>query len=187
MQENTKNIFEMGILASEVYDNNHFFPGNIIINDDLQYDYNVIATHNELLGEIVPDFFGFEALLLEEQDSSGNGTGNFVIAFRGTEFPAFWQTIADFASDGSMALGNFTMQMEFALMFVKEALSQFESEGLSTNNLTFTGHSLGGSLAELAGYTFGCETYTYNPFGVDGVINGLGYTNFLVENRMALV
>lgn len=167
MQNKSNDILEMGILAGEVYDNTHFSVQNIISKGDLQYNYRVIETQDSLLSGLYPGFFGFQALLLEELDSAGNGTGEYVIAFRGTEgAPLSYQTFADIATDASMAVGNFTGQMTLALAFVDAALDQYGSQGLSTDNLTFTGHSLGGSLAELAGYTFGSETYAYNPFGV---------------------
>ncbi len=181
MQVNSSLMKEMGVLADLVYNDIYFSPNPQPITDNrLTSTYTVLKTHNELLGATIPDFFGFQALLLQN-----NQTAEYVIAFRGTEgWPPTWQSIADIATDGSMAVGNFTQQMEYAIRFV-EAARDFT--GISADQFTFTGHSLGGSLAEVAGYTFGGQTYTYNPFGVNGVVEGSDYTDFLAEQGLNAV
>jgi len=165
MQENASLIKEMGLLADIAYstfDPNSSDPDLNSINDDrLTTTYTVVATQDTLLGDLAPNIPGFQAMLLRDTSN------NYVIAFRGTELNnGFWNAVADLATDASMARANFTIQMTLALAFVAEALSHYSADGLSLDNLTFTGHSLGGSLAEVAGYTFGVETYAYNPFGV---------------------
>ncbi len=187
MQNNSEYIEILGRLAHKSYNNDNFVIEKLITPVDGGPTYTVVTTHTELLSDGFPDFFGFQALLLEELDADGHGTNNYVIAFRGTEVSASYQCLADFLSDGSMALGNFTMQMKLALMFVKRALDQYGSDGLTTANLTFTGHSLGGALAELAGYTFGSETYAYNPFGIENVTSDNEYTDFLAANSISSV
>ena len=177
MQEHYDIIKEMGVLSEEAYDGNNFSVGNIIDVDNLQSTYTVVATHNELLGNIIPDLFGFQAMLLKD------ASDNYVIAFRGTELPHPWQTIADFTSDGSMAVGNFTQQMEYALRFVSAACV---NQNVTPDQITLTGHSLGGSLAEIAGYTFGSQTYTYNPFGVAGVLDNEDYNVFLTDQQVTV-
>ena len=165
MQENASLVKRLGVLADLAY--NFYDPSssnpdlNKISDDRLVATYTVVATQDTLIGNLFPNLFGFQAMLLK--DSSNN----YVIGFRGTEGNVLpWNAVSDIATDASMAGGNFTFQMQLALAFVQEALETYGSDGLSTNNLTFTGHSLGGSLAEVAGYTFGSDTYAYNPFGV---------------------
>jgi len=152
------NISEiMGKIANEAYVNYH---KNDLIQSLPQYE--VKATQDDLIGSLFPHTFGFQAMLLQETQS-----GEYVIAFRGTEGKVWpWNAITDLATDASMAVGNFTTQMQMSLAFVDAALDHYASQGLTRANLSFTGHSLGGSLAEVAGYTFGCDTYAYNPFGV---------------------
>lgn len=183
MQNNANDILEMGILANEVYDDIHFIVNGVIKNvPGLQNSYKVVETQDSLLSGLDPNSCGFQALLLEELDSAGNGTGEYVIAFRGTEAtPLSDQTFTDLSTDASMAVGSFPDQMRLALAFVDTALDQYGSQGLAIDSLTFTGHSLGGSLAELAGYTFGSETYAYNPFGIKWTIrnSGLPYNDAL--------
>lgn len=105
-----------------------------------------------------------------------------MIAFRGTD-PIGLNThfLRDLASDVSMAFGNFTKQMEYAIRFIQKALNNI---GVSAENITITGHSVGGSLAEIAGYTFGCETYTYNAFSVRDTIDSDGYAEMLSDFQL---
>lgn len=158
MQTNSAVIKDQGILADEVYDNNNFSINHVVENDELQNTYTVLETQDTLLSSSYSNFFGFQALLLKDSND------NYVIAFRGTEGDNWiWNAVSDLASDVSMAGGHVTEQMKLALHFVQRAM---EEHGVTADQVTFTGHSLGGSLAETAGYTFGAETYAYNPFGV---------------------
>lgn len=175
-----KTIEEMGLLAEIAYDNleqDSNFTSNGVT-------YKVIATQNQFLDEFYPNLYGFQAMFLEKQNSNGEGTGEFVIAFRGTEFGLTtpYQAIADLASDVSMAFGgDFTQQMEYAIRFVQIAMNR---AGVSSDDVTITGHSLGGSLAEIAGYTFGCETYTYNAFGVRATLEEQEYAQMLSDFQL---
>jgi VCBS repeat-containing protein len=166
-------VRDMGLLAKKAYET---------LNQDSTFtlnekNYTVIETQDTLIGASNPNLYGFQAMLLKDSDNK------YVIAFRGTEgewFPTY-QTLADFLTDGSMAAGNFVNQMKLALGFVDKALNTYRDKGLTTNNLTFTGHSLGGSLAQIAGYTFGSETYTYNPFGAQRSVQDDDYNDALTE------
>ena len=77
---NNETVKDMGVLAKEAYKN---YSQNDPI-DNLPR-YKVLETQDSLLSPLYAEFFGFQAMLLEEQ-----GTGKYVIAFRGTEVSGFW-------------------------------------------------------------------------------------------------
>ena len=115
---------------------------------DLLANYTIVDFKN-----IPTSFAGLndlQAMLLRDKE------GNTTIAFRGTD------GISDIAIDALMLQGGYTNQMYSALQWVRD----LKSSGMLTGNVTITGHSLGGSLAQLVGYDTGYETYTYNAFAL---------------------
>jgi hypothetical protein len=170
MQANDARIRELGILAKEVYEHKYFREDDpklqIVDHDFLTTDYNVIETDAQ------PS--GFQGMLLEELDSEGEGTGNFVFAFRGTEIDSGWKefvkdlVITDIVYMGS---GTAPQQMKDAMSFINRMMTDEALKlTLDASNTTFTGHSLGGSLANMASYVFGFDAYGYNPFTSAGRI-----------------
>ena len=74
--------------------------------DDLQNTYKVLETQDRFLSPLYTEFFGFQAMLLEDQNYTGEGT-KYVIAFRGTGINEWiWNAVSDLASDFSMVGGN---------------------------------------------------------------------------------
>ncbi|MCD8545094.1 MAG: DUF2974 domain-containing protein [Sulfurospirillum cavolei] len=76
-----------------------------------------------------------QAMLLRDKE------GNTVISFRGTE------GLSDAAIDALMLTGVYTNQMS-AITWVQE----LQASGQLTGNVTITGHSLGGALAQYVAY-----------------------------------
>ncbi|MGC5746272.1 PAAR-like protein [Chryseobacterium sp. NFX27] len=87
-------------------------------------------------------------------------TGDFFVAFRGSE-PKGMQFYHDwFIEDGGQAFGFDTPQIE-------KTRSLAEKMDYATNgNVKFTGHSLGGGNSAMASYYTGLTGYTFNTRGV---------------------
>lgn len=151
-------MIDMGILSSEVYDaRNRYFAFNadgtriesIIVTDNATY--TIIDS-----ADTVTDM---QALLLKNES-----TGQFVIAFRGTE-----ATAGDIISDILNGVANYNPQVDAARAFVQKALDNPEYN-ISTSNLTLTGHSLGGILSQQVGAALHIQGYAFNPYGVDRLL-----------------
>ena len=99
-------------------------------------------------------------------------TGEVVIAHRGTE-----QVIRDgVITDGGMVLTGLNLQMGDAVAFTKRVMDEAKSDaekGHYTPNVTVTGHSLGGTLAEATAYKFGLHGQTFNAYGAAGLLEGI--------------
>lgn len=86
------------------------------------------------------------------------GTGDVVLAFRGTE-PL---SVEDWAEDIKQAIGA-SKQYENAVELAKSLQAKAEQDG---HRLLITGHSLGGGLATAAALATGCETICFDGAGV---------------------
>lgn len=84
-----------------------------------------------------------------------------VISYRGTEITEK----SDIDSDRQMHNGQMPNQFADAYKFYKYIKSTYPNL-----KIVFTGHSLGGSLAQLMGYTTGDEAVTFNAYGVGNLI-----------------
>lgn len=82
----------------------------------------------------------------------------YVIAFRGTE-----GNLTDWLTDTKYLMTGKSPQHDLA----SQLADVINSSGLPKDKLTIAGHSLGGSLAELAGLKTGVETYVYNPLHIN--------------------
>lgn len=71
-----------------------------------------------------------QALFLEKNDNQGNPTGEYVIAFRGTQE---WQ---DWVSNGLTGLVNFNPQVVAGRDFVQEMMAKY---AISADQITLTG------------------------------------------------
>ena len=95
--------------------------------------------------------------------------GAVVISFRGTDdYKDLFEN--DFLQMGRNKLPN---QYVDAINYYNEIQKTFPSF-----KIVFTGHSLGGSLAQLMGNLTGNETVTFNAYGVGNLLNGnINYEN----------
>ncbi|HKJ87105.1 MAG TPA: hypothetical protein VKA48_01105 [Gammaproteobacteria bacterium] len=89
-------------------------------------------------------------------------TGEIVIAYRGTE-P--WSDLFKdlLTTDGKIAAGAEDQQFVDALAFAKNVQDTYQGLG---NEISVTGHSLGGGLAQLAADTFGWDGVTFEAPGM---------------------
>ncbi|REC39749.1 PAAR-like protein [Chryseobacterium sp. 5_R23647] len=89
-----------------------------------------------------------------------NKTGEYFVAFRGSE-PKGMQFYHDwFIEDGGQAFGAQTPQIE-KTMRLADKMNQ-----ATNGNVSFTGHSLGGGNSAMASYYTGLPAYTFNTRGV---------------------
>ncbi|EHQ60898.1 PAAR-like protein [Paenibacillus dendritiformis] len=119
---------------------------------------------------------GFDATAFGRVDDSYNFTGEAVVAFRGT------YSAIDVVQDVDMFFtGPLSIQHIRAKSFVHSLLSNKEIK-----NLTFTGHSLGGALAQYASSEYQKEAVTFNaphlPWNT--VIDGSKTRNYVIYGDM---
>lgn len=89
-----------------------------------------------------------------------NNTGQYFVAFRGSE-PKGMQFYHDwFIEDGGQAFGGHTPQIEKTMNLAKKM------KDATNGNTSFTGHSLGGGNSAMASYYTGLPAYTFNTRGV---------------------
>lgn len=105
---------------------------------------------------------GYQGTIFQRQD-----TGEIVVAHRGSEFDR--QPIKDgLVADGGMIADRANRQLNDALALTDDATAM--SRGMAGRygqppQVTVTGHSLGGCLAELTAFKRGLNGETFNPYG----------------------
>ncbi len=109
-----------------------------------KYDIKEFSSDDGLFGS------DFQAMLLKNKE-----TAQYTIAFRGTESKKDWLV------DGIIA-SNHNVQYNEAIEFVENSIKK---HNIKKEDLTLTGHSLGGILVQEVGSTLGIKGYAYNPLG----------------------
>lgn len=104
--------------------------------------------------EIDPELSNRNRTLYKHKD-----TGKAVLSFRGTELGTK-NKMGDLGSDALLALGLHKLSSRFRN--AKHATAR-AVEKYGADNLTLTGHSLGGSQALYANSKHGIETHAFNP------------------------
>ena len=153
-----QNITEFGLLAEMAYLNLQDNIGskiNKFVNKNgakrtLSKKYKIV--------DYVSTASDFQALLLQDK------SGKFVMAFRGTE----QHSISDWLNDVSIGFKNINEQYNDAKEFLEKAIKDY---GVTIDNLTLTGHSLGGILTQQVGATYGIKGYAFNPYGTDRLLS----------------
>ena len=141
------------------------------------YDRDANLEQLAMAREIV-EIEGARYKILEYVDNPGNGyqgtiyqqvdSGDIVVAHRGTE-PGreFWQDAI--GADAGMVLTRNNIQADDAIELTRRALEYAEREGhepgMSTPEVTVTGHSLGGTLAQVTAHHFDLRGETFNAYG----------------------
>ncbi|MDM0038257.1 hypothetical protein QTH89_17645 [Variovorax sp. J22G21] len=123
---------------------------------------------------------GFQATAYQRVD-----TGEVVIAYRGTEFGR--EPVHDGTVDAGMALAGINAQAPDARVFTHRVLALAKADSQLTPhplNVTVTGHSLGGTLAELEAHKFGLKGETFNAFGAAGLVHGVPKGGHQVINHV---
>jgi len=161
MLQDSKIIADMGLLAEIAY--SEFGVGEFV-------DYGEIIQSNEdnsfslnnsyTVKDFADTYTGMQAILLTKNDSIGNPTDEFVIAFRGTET----DSLGDILANGLTGLLNYNPQVSDARDFVQEMMT---THNISADNLSLTGHSLGGIITQVVGADLHIKGYAYNPYGAN--------------------
>jgi len=101
-------------------------------------------------------------------------TGEIVVAHRGSEFDR--ELLKDGGTDAGMVLTGLNAQAPDATAFTERVMAKArqQSEQLGVPyDVTVTGHSLGGTLAELTAARLDLKGETFNAYGAAGLLYGL--------------
>lgn len=123
---------------------------------------------------------GFQATAYRRVD-----TAEVVIAYRGTEFDR--EPVHDGLVDTGMALAGVNGQARDAEAFTRQVLAQAKTDASRANQplqITVTGHSLGGTLAQLEAHKFGLKGETFNAYGAAGLVHGVPKGGHQVVNHV---
>lgn len=107
---------------------------------------------------------GFYGVAYRSLDS-----GRTIIAYRGTD------DLMDGTVDLTMATSRLNLQQLESEMFTRSVIANARREAEKTGrvaDVTVTGHSLGGGLAEANAARFGLHGETFNSYGATGLIRG---------------
>jgi hypothetical protein len=88
-----------------------------------------------------------------------------IIAYRGTDPGHPITTVQDAVVDATMVRDRVNPQETAASAFTQEMIDKAQRNGISKDQITVTGHSLGGTLAEIQAAKFGLGGSTYNAYG----------------------
>ncbi len=115
---------------------------------------------------------GFQAQAYVREDVQPQ---QVIVAFRGTEFDR--QPVRDGGVDAGMVLTGINLQSADALAFTRRVMEKARQdaadEGRAPPDITVTGHSLGGTLAEISAATYGLKGETFNAYGAAGLRQGI--------------
>ena len=125
---------------------------------------------------------GYQGTIYQRKD-----TGDIIVAHRGTEFGD--EPIKDgLLADGGMVVKRINRQAQDAINLTKQAIEIAQEIGPRANppEVSVTGHSLGGCLAQITAARFNLNGETFNPYGAAS----LGYRipeggNQIVNHVMA--
>jgi hypothetical protein len=101
-------------------------------------------------------------------------TNEVIIAYRGTEFDR--EAKQDGLADAAMTFKGTNVQAAESTAFTQRVIDAAKANAELTKqpvNVTVTGHSLGGTLAEINAYKFGLHGETFNAFGAAGLAMGI--------------
>jgi hypothetical protein len=117
---------------------------------------------------------GFQATAYDRKNA--DGSHSIVIAYRGTEFGR--EPVKDGGTDAGMALVGLNAQTADAKAFTERVLAQAKREQTQDpahkpRDITVTGHSLGGTLAQLMAHQYGLKGETFNPYPAPNLLQGV--------------
>jgi len=158
----TDTITTLAIISDEVYNENKktvdYFADEYKPDGSKELKELIANNHTyKVLDHTPAQETGFNALLLQEKD-----TDKYVIAFRGTA------EHFDIFDDALVGLKNYSFEFAQAKAFVSDMLKKHQ---IDKENLTLTGHSLGGILTQAVGAVDKIEGVAFNPYGVDRLLS----------------
>ncbi len=111
---------------------------------------------------------GYQGTIYQRRD-----TKEIVVAHRGTE--QLWQV--GVLADGGMVVGRNNLQSSDAIALTRRARQLAEDDailkGSPAPEVTVTGHSLGGCLAQITAHRFGLRGQTFNAYGAVSLKMGI--------------
>ena len=112
--------------------------------------------------EFVDNPSGYQGTIYQRVDS-----GDLIVAHRGTEFERErWNDLL--VTDGAMVVGRTNPQAEDAIALTRRARELAQEVGKErgyTPEVTVTGHSLGGTLAQITAHYYDLRGETFNAYG----------------------
>ena len=124
---------------------------------------------------MIKDLYNLEILSLDKNKPSCD----FLNYLKNYSYP--WEIlndIGDMSDDGNMYFGKkLPNQYVDAQKFYEKVRKDFPNQ-----EIVFTGHSLGGSLAKLMSNKTGHETVTFNAYGIRDILQG--YVRDNLEKRL---
>ncbi|NWF46987.1 hypothetical protein F3K02_17255 [Hydrogenophaga sp. D2P1] len=121
-----------------------------------RHEYRVLAHHDN-------PRTGYQGTIYQRVD-----TNEIIVAHRGTEFDC--EALKDgLLADGGMVLSRSNLQASDAIALTRKALQLAQEkatgEGGIAPPVTVTGHSLGGTLAQVTAHHFDLRGETFNAYG----------------------
>lgn len=153
-------VQQMANLADDVYNDRKQYEDPdkrkqpLLIGDRQYHVLKIVENKNN----------GFYGAVYQDKHS-----GEMIVAYRGTE-P---KDLQDWKTDVSMVADNVNPQMadayELTRWAVKKQKEFNEFDKSITVQLSVTGHSLGGTHAQMMAYSFGLKADTFNAYGAVGL------------------
>ncbi|WP_323374185.1 lipase family protein [Frateuria hangzhouensis] len=130
---------------------------------------------------------GFQATAYEHINP--DGSHELVLAYRGTETGEGRRVDEglDVCVDAGMVMAGLNAQTPDAMAFTKRVLAKAKLEaerGHYELNVTVTGHSLGGTLAQMMAYEYGLRGETFNAYGAAGLMPAIPEGGHQVINHV---
>lgn len=136
---------------------------------NLNKDVILDGVHYHVLAEYRDKVTGYQGTAYVRKD-----TGDVVIAHCGTDTARMG--VQDIATDAGMAIAGVNAQTADAMAFTKHAMElgkSWDEQHALPFNATVTGHSLGGTLAEITAAKYHLHGDTFNAFGAAGLMQGI--------------
>lgn len=141
------------ILSDDVYKHRTERPGA----DSKRGEISLGGVQFYVLNQVDNKRTGYQGAIYQRVD-----TGEVIVAHRGTE------SVKDVLADAAMVRARVNPQAADAIKLTEEALRIAQSqgrEGGAVPAVTVTGHSLGGTLAQIAAHHFNLKGETFNAYG----------------------
>ena len=130
---------------------------------------------------------GFQATAYDHAKT--DGSHEVVVAYRGTENGGARKLdgIRDDLVDAGMVLAGLNAQAPDAMAFTRRVMQEATERAREKDYavcFTVTGHSLGGTLAQIMAYEYGLRGETFNAYGAAGLMPGIPEGGHQVINHV---
>ncbi|MDE2154857.1 MAG: hypothetical protein KGJ32_03035, partial [Xanthomonadaceae bacterium] len=156
-----------GHVAYQDFPDQYAFLSQVVYKD-LEEGKDATRTSLFIVKEVYSDPSGFYGAIFQD-----TVTNELVVAFRGTELPD--DTVRDaIETDEQMFVDGVNQQLDGARRLMEKAIELSATGGIEGGapnpvQLSVTGHSLGGSLAQVMSYDYNLYGETFNAYGATGV------------------